>query len=162
MTGFANHCVKTVQNKWSNADHTFRRIPEFYYEELNNRNFSYYYDFGAGSPLFEGFKCCVIYDMLDCIHTEYKERCFGLSFAPIDEVVHLFAMQMQDKCDGYHTNNSLYSTIHESGERFHLKDKKDDKNCQKFSEKTTKNSHPFTPQTDFKLILITIFILLQI
>ena len=159
MHTFAPHCVKKVQNKWPKADHKYQRIPEFYYDAIENKNFSYYFDFGSGSPLFEDFKCCIIYDILDCIHSEYKTKCFGLSFAPIDEVIHLFSMQMQDKCNGFYIENVLFKAILNSGERFHLKEKKDDKSCEK---RFLKNSVKLIPQINFYLFLITVLISLKI
>ena len=94
MKGFAPHCLQGVRNKWPNADQHIQRIPIFYFNIALNKYFTYYYEFGFGEQLFESYKC-IIYEILDCIRTEYKDNCIGISFGAIDEVIHLFAMEMQ-------------------------------------------------------------------
>ncbi|CAG2104870.1 unnamed protein product [Medioppia subpectinata] len=157
---FAQHCIQDVRQRWPRADHNMQRVPEFYFTEHDDQNFTYYYDFmGTASGtfpaidttsttrqanhtgadqvkpttltgmLYEPQKCCIIYELLDCMHTEYKRQCPGLSFAPVDEVLHLSAMQVHDRCDGYHIDNPLYRAIDGSGERHHVNPRNNDKNC---------------------------------
>ncbi|XP_054154709.1 uncharacterized protein LOC128953257 [Oppia nitens] len=134
---FAGHCIQTVRQRWPGADRHGQRIPEFYYENRDNQqNYSYYYDFGppgadstASNLLFDPYKCCIIYDIVDCLHSEYRSRCPTMAFLPIDEVLHMFMMQMADNCRDYHTDNELFMVT--AGEQYHRSPPTDKLDCRK-------------------------------
>jgi hypothetical protein len=49
-------------------------------------------DFGSESPVYEGYKCCIIYELLDCIDSQFKKKCVRISFRPMDRVIHFFKL----------------------------------------------------------------------
>jgi hypothetical protein len=126
------HCISSVQLKWTSANHDFQRISEFYFSEVG-KSYQYFIDFDPESPVYEGYKCCIIYELLDFIDPQFKKKCVRISFGPMDEVIHLFITEFRNNCFHYTIDNELFDMI--SGGKSHpFEDRNEYQRCETFPD----------------------------
>jgi hypothetical protein len=92
------------------ANDDLQRIPQFYLSEVAKV-------ISMQWIAYEGYKCCIIYELLHCIHSQFRKKCIRISFGPMDQVIHLFMIEFRNNCFHYTIDNELFDMI--SGGKSH-------------------------------------------